>query len=461
MPNEAGETDRLTKVPVAWRLVVAAALVEPLLVSSIGADAGARIDVTWPRVHAGDEPHYLAMLNSLVRDGDLDLANNYGAALAGDADAGRSFRGFPLDPHISWYEGDEIVYWWELFESNPPRWSRDEGGGFVAAPLDPASPPDSPEEQFSWHFPGLPMLLALMLVPFPDPEWLESMSLIVTALSVVVGAHLFEVLIRPYEPAGGRRGLVVAAVFLGTPIWHYARTLFTEPYQLTLAIAAYVAVLRYARYGCAGVLMGAGMLMKPNFILLAIPLAWHAWKTRDGRTRLLSLAFPVGIATAALLWLNMFMHGSPFRSPLEWRWGNPLEGAIGLTFDATHGLLPFAPVACASAAAWPRFLRSHPHEGRLLLLGSGLFFLCVSSYFTWEGGYCYGPRYVVPILPLLMAPLCVAPELRMFRGRWGLALLIGLGSASVLLNLVGAFACRAGWSRHPIAVIADWIAGSG
>lgn len=456
MANEPGEV-RPTAVPVVLQFIIVVALIEPLWVSSVGPHASDPIDLACPRVHSGDEPHYLVMLNSLVRDRDLDLANNYAAALAGGADAGRSFRAFPLDPHTSWYEGDRIVYWWEVFQSMPPRWTRDERGQFVAAPLDPADPPRVPQEQFSWHFPGLPLLLALILLPVQQPECLESLSLVATALTVVAGACFFDMLLRLIQPDGVRRGLAVAGVFLGTPIWHYARTLFTEPYQLTLAMAAYALVLRHARYAWAGPLIGIGMLMKPNFVLLAVPLVWYAWRRGDTWRGLFGLGLPVAIAIVVLLSLNSLMHGSPARPPLEWRWGNPLTGVLGLLFDPAHGLLPFAPVTLAALVAWPSFLRKAPQQARVLLLGSALFFLCAASYYTWEGGYCYGPRYLVPILPLLLAPLCIAHEVPVFHRRLAGAALLVLGSISVLISLVGAFACRSTWGRHPASLFADWV----
>ncbi len=43
------------------------------------------------RAFSGDEPHYLLMLNSLLNDGDLDLANNYANVHAGGNQAGESY----------------------------------------------------------------------------------------------------------------------------------------------------------------------------------------------------------------------------------------------------------------------------------------------------------------------------------------------------------------------------------
>ena len=65
---------------------MAGMLLVPHFFSHYGAAPPLRLGL--PRVFSGDEPHYLVMLNSLLRDGDLDLANNYQAVAAGGDDDG-------------------------------------------------------------------------------------------------------------------------------------------------------------------------------------------------------------------------------------------------------------------------------------------------------------------------------------------------------------------------------------
>ena len=54
-----------------------------------------------PVVETGDEPHYLVLINSVISDGDFDLANNYRDVHRGGLLAGRKFTGAPLDHHIN------------------------------------------------------------------------------------------------------------------------------------------------------------------------------------------------------------------------------------------------------------------------------------------------------------------------------------------------------------------------
>jgi hypothetical protein len=81
----------------AWRTLFYLLLAAPLLVSGPLPGFELPLNLVWPRIHSGDEPHYLIILNSLIRDGDMDLANNYASVHAGGTDAGLSFAGQALD----------------------------------------------------------------------------------------------------------------------------------------------------------------------------------------------------------------------------------------------------------------------------------------------------------------------------------------------------------------------------
>ena len=70
-----------------WPLVLVIALLLPLGFGSNRSDAPLGLGL--PRVHSGDEVHYLVALNSVIVDGDLDLANNYAGVHAGSGQAGR------------------------------------------------------------------------------------------------------------------------------------------------------------------------------------------------------------------------------------------------------------------------------------------------------------------------------------------------------------------------------------
>src|SRR3989344_4997282 len=51
-----------------------------------------KISFSLPHIHPGDEPHYLAMTSSIMKDFDLEVKNNYENAAVGEGDTGFNYR---------------------------------------------------------------------------------------------------------------------------------------------------------------------------------------------------------------------------------------------------------------------------------------------------------------------------------------------------------------------------------
>jgi hypothetical protein len=62
-------------------------------------------------------------------------------------------------------------------------------------------------------------------------------------------------------------------------------------------------------------------------------------------------------------------------------------------------------VAVLVPLAFWRFRRSHPHEALLFGLLSLEHLVFYASYGNWHGGSCWGPRFLLPVLPFLVLPL--------------------------------------------------------
>src|ERR1700694_238254 len=88
-----------------------------------------RLRPTGARVCAGDEPHYLVMLNSLLNDGDLELANNYRSVHQGSFQAGESYAGSALDHHVVYFVRGERHWWSDFYDAE--IWKRDANGSPV------------------------------------------------------------------------------------------------------------------------------------------------------------------------------------------------------------------------------------------------------------------------------------------------------------------------------------------
>lgn len=452
------ETAAQSALRSPWPWLLTFLLLEPLAISGLSADRPDEIGLTWPRVHIGDEGHYLVMINSLISDGDLDLADNYASVHRGGLAAGRNAAGHDLDHHTKWYAGNRLVAWHDIFVMPHGPWKHDAEGHPVPTLRADASLGDAPPREYSWHPPGLPMLLATVLWPLARTRWVEAAALLCTGLATLGGMLFFRWLVQEYAASNDAAWLATAVTFLCTPAWHYGRTLFCEPYLLALAVAAYALALRASWYGAAGTSIALGFLMKPPFALLAAPLMLHAWLNGQSimvrMTHLARLALPIIAAIAALEVMNRRMFGGWFRSPIRWESSYFSEGVVGLLVSSQHGLLTFAPAVVVAGAAWPRFLREHRRDAVVLLSACAGWFCLMAAWVAWHGGACYGPRMIMPIMPLYFAALPMIPRCRWWRSRSARTAVAAVCAISLLINAVAAFCPSYVWRMHPIRALA-------
>jgi hypothetical protein len=249
---------------------------------------------------------------------------------------------------------------------------------------------------------------------------------------------------------------VTVVAFLGTPIWFYGRSLFLEGMLTCCLVGAYALALRKKWSFLPGLLIGISIQMKPNLALAALPLFVDLLARRRWR-RAMTMALPVAVSIGLLAWLYAELYGSPLKPPQPFLWGNFLEGASGLLFYPTVGLFFFCPITLIAFYYWPAFVRTEGRDAALMGIGFVLFFLLMASYQIWYAGMCYGPRHLVPTLPLLLASLVVLPSTAFYRSAAGKALTWGLASASILINGIAVFNYTQFWGVNPYQKIAELI----
>jgi hypothetical protein len=406
-----------------------------------------------PGVQSGDEPHYLVMIHSLIRDHDLDLANNYRAAHRGASDAGRLYAGRPLDHHTVWVIDGVRADWRDVYDAFG-RWDRDAEGYPQPRRRRTATVDVSGRPEYSTHPAGLALLLAPVLAPVRGtPKAIESLSLLCTALVSLLGFWACRRLLRTLGADPFQTDVVSALTFLGTPLWHYARSLYTEPYLAAIVLGAFWLWLGRGAHLAAGALVGVGILMKPPFALVALPLAARAAWRRDGRA-LAAVSIPAIAAAGVILWQNSRFWGSPWASPQPFAIGNLAESLTGLWLGGTHGILASSPVAIAALAGWPYLLRQHPRIAAPLAAAFGLYHLLMALWAGWTGGHTYGPRLVVPVLPLLLLGVLGLLRSPLWERRGVRALTWTLAALSVAFNAWAALDYPPAFGSH--AVLQVW-----
>jgi hypothetical protein len=436
-----------TPTEYLWLTIAAGLLCYPTFLHSNG---GTGI----PRIGTGDQPHYMIMLDSLIMDGDFDLTNNYSNSEHGGRGMGADNRFKDYDHHsLFWIKG-RPVQWRDLYESYWFNWTRVPGTDVLL----PKRLAGSTEDltgliERPAHPIGLPLFLGFFVWPFRGTGAVEPLALLIITCGGILAMLLFHSLARQWAPSYRVALVVTVLAFLGTPAWHYARCLFAEELLLLFAVGACVVSIRWHWFWGAGALIAIGLLMKPPFVLLAGPLAILAWRTR-GLRGVVALAVPLFVAVTVLLVSNAQMYGSPFHMAQVFWWANPLNGLWQYAF-AEKGILAASPVVLVALAGWPRLLKDRGLDGSVVLGCAAIYIGILSCWAVWDGGWCYGPRLVLPIVPLLLFGLLGLD----FSKRWVIVALVVLGGVSLAINGIASFHWWQVSDTQPPRLVMHWLEG--
>ena len=294
-------------------------------------------------------------------------------------------------------------------------------------------------------------------------------TLLTALVTAAIGALLYALIRR--IGYSHRIALVTALLYgLGTQAWPRAKTFFADPLTTLLILGAVycwwrldqptardrsgVAVARWA-VGIAlccglavGVKFGAGIIL-PVFGLAGAASLWRRWRReglplRDLVAATTIAAVVLGVLLALVGWYNWVRFASPFETGYGGRevgavqQGNWREALPGLLISPGKGLFLFSPIVILGLLSFAPFVRRVP---RLALLVAALAVEHIAFYARvpqWDGGTCWGPRYLDFIVPLLVLPLAAglawlaAPE----RTRGARLALGGFAGVVIALALV-------------------------
>ncbi|MGE3488397.1 MAG: hypothetical protein AB7N29_00215 [Vicinamibacterales bacterium] len=326
-----------------------------------------------PVIPGGDEPHYLVITQSMLRDGDLRIENNH-------------------------TRGDYLAYF-------PGRLRPD----FMRRGAD--------AQIYSIHSPGVS---ALILPAFAATGYLGAVVTIMLMAALASALTWKAAWLLSASVAGTWVGW--AAVFLSSPFLFQAFTIYPDgPAALSLIAAVWLLVClevkRPVSLPVVGV-VGAGLAALPwlhtrfAFIAAALGLCLAArLVAREDRRACLAalLAAPI---VAAMGWFGYFW--------LIWNTPNPAapygaetgaalayigRGLTGLLVDQQFGLLPAAPVYACAMAAVLILARTHARLAGELILIVVPYVVVTASYAMWWGGISSPARFLAALAPLAALPI--------------------------------------------------------
>ncbi len=397
-----------------------------------------------PRLSSGDEPHYLVYINSLVKDHDLDLGNNYRDVHRGGEDAGLVWRGGKIDHHSIWFLGEQRVAWFNVYDDK--NWDADENGAPVPRRRDDVDVRYLPQSELPWNVPGLAIFLAALLFPLAKTPYVEPAALLVSGLVTVLATFFWRRLALGITANRRTMNLGLALAFLGTPAWNYGRSLFAEPYLVCLILGTFTFALVKPRLVLSGFLLGMALYIKPFILVVGLPLGIILlWQRRFGDAA--RFAVPVIAWLGMLLGTYHLVYGSALRSPNDWVSGPLFLNALHLLAYPTRGLLTTAPITIVALAGWPGLLRRE----RLFAGALGacaVLFVLVAWNRAWAGGFAYSVRYLVPVLPLLCLGLLKVIEEKL-QTRTAQLYFAGAALLSVSVNALAAIQTWWAFNGHP------------
>jgi len=259
-------------------------------------------------------------------------------------------------------------------------------------------------------------------VPEASRDLLSDFFLVGSSASFSAAAAALALLIFLQLGIPAKTSLAAAGILaLATPVGAYSGWFFSEPLGAALLLGAAAALFCGERGAAssttqaiaAGGLFAAAVWVRPTHIIV-LPIFLAALLLRDGKRAASSaVVFTTiaGFAGAMYLWRNDFLFGDPFNFgyPSAAETGKALNtfhtplatGLYGFLLSPGKSIFIFAPPILL--AIWS--LRRLWQRNRALAVVAGgaplAYLLFFATYTQWEGGYCYGPRYMVPALALL------------------------------------------------------------
>ena len=377
---------------LAWplrRRIIVLAFIALLLTN-----CGVQLMTSQGKSFGGDEPHYLLIAHSLLKDGDLDLANNYQNA---------DFKAY-MPPQVS--------------------------------SLQPHTAPAKKKGVFySFHSPGI----AILLLPFYALGLALGKGMLIFLVRFgmsLIGAFLGIQIYLYAREAWNREKLALGLwilVTLTAPVFFYATHIYTEIVVAAFGLFAFRR-LRSARTLNARSLALIGFLLASfiwfhalKYLFIQAPLFLYAllrvWKSSEAKNRFGRLAaffIPAGLCFAAYFSLQYAFYGSfnptsvSFQGamngqqtmgflknlligiPFKLRW----ETLAGYFLDQRDGLLLYAPIYFFAFLGVVAMFRAKSKDAGWLLFIAAPYIL-VSAFLTQRSGYAPQARPLVPVIWVL------------------------------------------------------------
>lgn len=242
----------------------------------------------------------------------------------------------------------------------------------------------------------------------------DSMKALIVTLGISLGTPLFK-----YSTAYYGHSLAAAAYFFAALIWFYARRRKNVSLRLAFISSVLLGYMVITEYPTALLLS----LLAP-YILYTLYESGQLfnWKIYAG----MAVGFLLPICL--LLYYNNSIFGSPFATGYSFEAKESFKLAHGRsfmgisrpdlhilwyqTFQPAFGMFWQGPILVLALPGWFYMFKTRDYrvEAVFSITVVFLYILMFSGYYMWWGGQSFGPRHLIPVLPLFALPLAFVPK---------------------------------------------------
>jgi hypothetical protein len=206
--------------------------------------------------------------------------------------------------------------------------------------------------------------------------------------------------------------------------------------------------------GLAGLALGGAIVVRAWVVIFALPvglfllvsaaqdekLSWgSAWRALRGDALLAVGLIP---ALGMFVWHNLVRYHHPLLTGYQGQgFTSPFHiGLYGMLFSPGRSVFLYAPPTFVGLLSLRRFAVRFPAVAALVIGSFVTVVVFFSPWWGWHGGWCWGPRYLVAVMPLLVLPIGVhllTPTRRFLIALgvvWLIALLVTIPGVGVDFN---------------------------
>jgi hypothetical protein len=264
----------------------------------------------------------------------------------------------------------------------------------------------------------------------------------------ILGLWFFRSILLRLDASRKKADAAVVLLAITTAYWKYSTTDFSEITQTAFLLGALNACLSTSPNKWRQVSLWCALLVaiKIVFVLLLPIFAAFAWiegrkeiEAKGSFSRLFDFCMfliPVGLILALANYLR-------FGSPLETGYGSEAASFSWIflqrdwfdyLFSTQRGIFPFNPILLFALPGWFLIPPDNRKFAKLCIAILATWFLLMCFWKSIQGGWCWGNRLLVPIIPILFIPFAFVP----LKSLASKAILLLLALSSCWIQIVAA-----------------------